>query len=84
MNHDNGNFNACSVPDQRNGWVLLRKGRLKMNSLKVGATIKCRDKEDMVEIMLELAKEGVETDILWEKDGVRGLWLEVTEVREEY
>lgn len=51
-----------------------------MNSLKVGDTIKCHDKDDMVSTMMELAKEGVETDFLYEKDGGRGLWLEVTEV----
>lgn len=45
--------------------------------MNVGDTIKCRDKDDMVDTMVELAKEGIETDFLYEKDGVKGLWLEV-------
>ena len=31
--------------------------------------------------MKDLAKEGVETDFLYEKDGVQGLWLEVKGVK---
>ena len=31
--------------------------------------------------MKDLAKDGVETDFLYEKDGVQGLWLEVKEVK---
>lgn len=57
--------------------------KLKMNKIKTGDTIKCRDEDDMLEIMEELAKEGVETDFLYEKDGVSGLWLEVMEVKED-
>lgn len=45
--------------------------------MNVGDTIKCRDKDDMVDTMVELAKDGIETDFLYEKDGVKGLWLEV-------
>ena len=30
--------------------------------LQVGDTIKCRDVDDMIETMTELAQEGVETD----------------------
>lgn len=45
--------------------------------LNVGDTIKCHDKEEMIDLMIELAKEGIETDFLHEKDGEKGLWLEV-------
>ena len=45
--------------------------------LSIGDTIKCADKEDCVNMMLELAKEGVKTDFLYEKDGKKGFWLEV-------
>ena len=45
--------------------------------LKTGDTIKSSNKEEMVEIMNELAKENIETDFLYEKDGKCGLWLEV-------
>lgn len=47
------------------------------NELSVGDTIKCRDEYEAVDLMEELAKEGIETDFVYEKDGVKGLWLEV-------
>lgn len=50
--------------------------------LSIGDTIKCADKEDCVNMMLELAKEGVETDFLYEKDGKKSFWLEVEKVEE--
>ena len=46
----------------------------------VGDTIHCLDKDMCVYLMQQLLKEGIETDFLYEKDGVKGLWLEVTEV----
>ena len=49
--------------------------------LKVGDTIKCADKEDCVNTMVNLAKEGIETDFLYEKDGEEGLWLVVIKVK---
>lgn len=50
------------------------------NKLKVGDTIKCHDKDDMVNTMTELAKEDIYCDFLYEKDGVKGLWLVVEKV----
>ena len=44
-------------------------------TLKTGDTIKCHDKDDLIKTMKELAKENVETDFLYEKGGVEGLWL---------
>ena len=49
-----------------------------MEQIKVGDTIKCHDKDDCVSYMNELAKCGIETDFLYEKDGEYGLWLVVT------
>ena len=49
--------------------------------LKVGDTIKCADAEDMISTMQELAKCDIETDFLYEKDGEKGLWLEVIKVK---
>lgn len=49
--------------------------------MRVGDTIKCKDPEDMVDYMYALDREGIETDFLFEKDGEKGLWLEVTKVR---
>ena len=48
-----------------------------MNELKKGNTIKCHDKDDMFNTFMELQKEGVDTDFLYEKDGEEGLWLVV-------
>ncbi len=48
--------------------------------VRIGDTIKCRDTDDMLEAMKNLADSGVETDFLYEKDGKEGLWLVVTKV----
>ena len=45
--------------------------------LKVGDTIECNTPNKMVELMTELAKDDIETDFLYEKDGKKGYWLEV-------
>ncbi len=41
--------------------------------MKVGDTIECRDKADMVETMYQLQREGIETDFVYELDGKKGL-----------
>ena len=48
--------------------------------LQVGDTIKCHDKEEMVNLMTELEKENITTDFMYEKDGVKGLWLLVERI----
>ena len=50
------------------------------NDLKVGDTIKCHDKDDMVNTMTELAKEDIYCDFMYEKDGEKGLWLVVEKI----
>lgn len=45
--------------------------------LKAGDTIKCNTPHEMAELMTTLAKEDIETDFLYEKDGKRGYWLEI-------
>jgi hypothetical protein len=50
--------------------------------LKVGDTIKRADKEDLLNTHNDLALNGVYTDFLYEKDGEKGLWLEVKSVKE--
>lgn len=47
---------------------------------KVGDTIKCADKDDCIKTMNELAKEGIETDFLYDRGGEKGIWLEVTKI----
>lgn len=51
--------------------------------LKVGDTIKCADKDDMVETMTKLSKEGIETDFLYQINGDEGLYLEVIRVKKK-
>ena len=48
--------------------------------LKVGDTIKCSDKDEIIYLTQELAKEGIQTDFMYEKDGKEGLWLVVEKV----
>ena len=48
--------------------------------MKVGDTIKCAHKEDLLNTHNDLALNGVYTDFLYEKDGEQGLWLEVIKV----
>ena len=45
--------------------------------MKEGDTIKFNDPDDMTNVMHFLAKDGVETDFMYEKDGERGFWLVV-------
>lgn len=51
-----------------------------MNKLKVGDTIKCSTPDEMIDIMTELAKENIDTDFLYEKDGEKGLLLVIEKV----
>lgn len=48
--------------------------------LQVGDTIKCYNADDMIRTMHELAKENITTDFMYEKDGVKGLWLVVERI----
>lgn len=48
--------------------------------MNIGDTIKCHDKNEMVDYMMALAQEGIETEFVYEKDGVKGLWLEVVKI----
>lgn len=49
--------------------------------LKKGDIIQCADADDAINTMTDLAKNGVETDFLYKKNGVSGLWLEVLNVK---
>ena len=54
--------------------------RMKDNLLHVGDLIGCRDKDDMADTSRALAEEGIETDFVYEKNGIKGLWLEVIKI----
>ena len=48
--------------------------------MKKGDIIKCHNPDEMIELMLELAKKGIESDFMYKKDGEKGLWLVITRV----
>lgn len=48
------------------------------DKIRTGDTIKCHDVDDLIKTMHELAKNNIETDFLYEKDGVKGHYLIVT------
>ena len=49
--------------------------------LKIGDTIKCHDANDMINTMTDLAQEGIDSDFVYEKDGKKGYWLEITKTK---
>lgn len=51
--------------------------------LKKGDTIKCADPEDLAQTFMELSKADIDVDFLYEKDGVKGYWLEVQKDEKE-
>ena len=51
--------------------------------MNVGDMIRCHDEKEMISIMECLAKEGITTDFVYEKDGEKGLWLEITKVEDK-
>lgn len=51
--------------------------------LNVGDTIKCIDAVNGIKTMNVLARNGIETDFLYEKDGVKGIWLVVERVEKK-
>lgn len=48
--------------------------------LSVGDTIKCANKDDLLQTHNELAKNNIMTDFMYEKDGAKGLWLEIISI----
>lgn len=48
-----------------------------MDDLKIGDTIKCLDRDDMVDTMQALTCQGIDTDFRYSMGGKKGLWLEV-------
>lgn len=51
--------------------------------MKKGDTIRCRDKEDMLNTFLNLTACGMELEFCYERNGEQGYWLEVMEDFEE-
>ena len=50
---------------------------------QIGDTIKCHDKEELIRVMGELAKQGIYTDFVCKRNGIEGLWLVVERVEEQ-
>lgn len=51
-------------------------------NISVGDTIECLDADDAIDSMTELAKLGIETDFLYKKNSVEGIWLRVVKIDE--
>lgn len=49
--------------------------------------IRCKDSDDLIELTHEYEAEGYDTDFCYEKEGVKGFWLEIkgmlTEVEDD-
>lgn len=50
-----------------------------MTKVNIGLVIKCADRDDAVEMMRVLAKDGICTDFVFERNGKEGIWLEIKE-----
>ena len=48
--------------------------------IEVGDFLKCRDKQEMLMTMLDLADEGIETEYRYNYLGKSGYWLEVISI----
>ena len=46
-----------------------------MSNLQIGDTIKCHDKNGLIDTMESLQKEGIYCDFMFLKDGKKGYWL---------
>ncbi len=46
-------------------------------TVKPGDTIRCTDKEEAADVMMAVMYDGWDADIMYEKDGEKGLWIEV-------
>ena len=51
--------------------------------LKKGDTIKCSDKYEAGEIADALSKQEIDWDFAYEKNGVKGIWIDILEDEEE-
>lgn len=47
---------------------------------KKGDTIKCSSSDEAVDLIGTLLREDYDADFLYEKDGEKGLWIEILEV----
>lgn len=54
-----------------------------MIDLKIGDVIRCHDKVDIIEMHNELARNGIQTDFVFERNGKQGLWLEIKQIGEK-
>ena len=50
--------------------------------LKLGDTIKCSNADKMIYLQTELAKEDIQVDFVYERNGEKGLWLLITSVKQ--
>ena len=54
--------------------------KINVNDLLCISEKQINDADDMIRTMTELEKENITTDFMYEKDGVKGLWLVVERI----
>ena len=72
-----GTTEAVNVENLCNGVITSK------NTAQIGDTIKCHDKAELVRVMAELLKQGIYTDFILEKNGIKGFWLVVEKVEKQ-
>ena len=45
--------------------------------------IRCKDSDDLIELMHEYEADGYDTEFCYKKDGVEGFWLEIQKILTE-
>ena len=55
---------------------VLRERKKRMSKVRY---IRCKDSDDLIELMHKYEAEGYDTDFCYKKDGVEGFWLEIKE-----
>ena len=51
--------------------------------LKLGDTIKCSNADEMIYLQTELAKEDIQVDFVYERNGEKGLWPLICKARRQ-
>jgi hypothetical protein len=50
---------------------------MRMNKLKKGDYIKCKDADEAADVADSLNMKGIEWDFVYQKDGQKGIWIEI-------
>lgn len=56
---------------------------MKIGNLSKGDLIKCHDAEDAANVADALQQDGYDWDFVYERDGQKGIWIEILEEVQE-